>query len=85
MTIVLARHVSVTDTDSGMVLLDQKSGRYWQLNGTAAAVLRGLAQGREPAEVTRALAQLHPDQADRVAADVAVFLDSLRTAKLVSR
>ncbi|MEU4805683.1 lasso peptide biosynthesis PqqD family chaperone [Actinosynnema sp. NPDC023587] len=84
MTFTLARHVSVTDTDSGMVLLDQKSGRYWQLNGTAAAVVRGLVERTRPEDVVRALSLAHPEQAGRVASDVAAFLGSLREAKLVT-
>ncbi|GAA1348392.1 lasso peptide biosynthesis PqqD family chaperone [Saccharothrix algeriensis] len=84
MTFTLARHVSATDTDSGMVLLDQRSGRYWQLNGTAAAVVRGLVDGKRPEDVVRALSQAHPQHAERVASDVSAFLGSLREAKLVT-
>jgi hypothetical protein len=38
-------HLAVTDTDYGAVLLDTKSGAYWQLNPTAALVTRTLLDG----------------------------------------
>lgn len=84
MSIALASHVSATDTDSGMVLLDLRSGRYWQLNGMAAVVLRGLTDGKQPDEIARALRQRFPTQTERVDSDVAAFVDSLRQAKLVT-
>ncbi|MFD0392114.1 PqqD family peptide modification chaperone [Streptomyces nogalater] len=36
-------------TDDGLVLLDERGGRYWQLNTTAAAILEHLARGSDPA------------------------------------
>jgi hypothetical protein len=40
MTVRLRADMSATDTDDGPVLLDERVGRYWQLNRTGAFVLR---------------------------------------------
>ncbi|USA02001.1 hypothetical protein NCG97_17145 [Streptomyces lydicamycinicus] len=36
-----------TDTDDGTVLLNERTGRYWQLNATGGQVLRQLLDGHE--------------------------------------
>ena len=41
----LPSHVSITDTDDGVVLLQQRTGRYFQLNHTGGRVLRRLLDG----------------------------------------
>lgn len=84
MTLALAPHVCATVTEDGMVLLDERTGRYWQLNGTGAAVLRHLLDGSTVDAAAARLRERHPDAADRIAADVAGLLDSLHAAKLVT-
>ncbi|HEV7451226.1 MAG TPA: hypothetical protein VGO16_07530 [Pseudonocardiaceae bacterium] len=37
MTLQLRADVSTADTDDGLVLLDERAGRYWQLNYQQAA------------------------------------------------
>ncbi|WP_461296651.1 lasso peptide biosynthesis PqqD family chaperone [Streptomyces harbinensis] len=80
---VLAPHVYATATDHGLVLLDERSGRYWQLNGTGAAVVRLLEEGKTPGEAAAALQRRYPDRADRVSSDVDQLLSALRRAGLV--
>ncbi|GAB2791432.1 lasso peptide biosynthesis PqqD family chaperone [Amycolatopsis magusensis] len=84
MSLALADHVSVTETDSGMVLLDQRSGRYWQLNTTAAVVIRTLLDGKQPDDATTVLCARYPADAERVAETVSEFTRALRQAKLVT-
>ena len=60
--------VSTTDTDDGTVLLDERTGRYWQLNNTGAHVLRELLDGHQPADIATALASrygIDSQQAER--------------------
>jgi hypothetical protein len=83
MTFAFARHVRVTETDSGMVVLDERSGRYWALNATAATVVRCLLSGRTAEEAIRALSESFPSDADRIAADVDAFLRSLTEAEVI--
>jgi hypothetical protein len=80
----LADGVSIAETDDGAVLLDERSGRYWRLNGSGARVLQGLltGQGARDAALSAATgAAVAPDRATR---DAARFLDELRTAGLVT-
>ncbi|MGH3242038.1 MAG: lasso peptide biosynthesis PqqD family chaperone [Spirillospora sp.] len=80
---VLARHVSLTETEDGMVLLDERGGRYFQLNGTGAAVVRMLAEAATVEDVIARLTRDHPAHAERVPADVQALMSSLRAAGLI--
>ncbi|ARZ68445.1 lasso peptide biosynthesis PqqD family chaperone [Streptomyces sp. HU2014] len=83
---VLTLHpdVSAADTEDGMVLLDEVGGRYWQLNGTGATVLRALLDGATPGEVARSLAERYPGlTTERTNSDVAALIISLSEARLV--
>jgi coenzyme PQQ synthesis protein D (PqqD) len=84
MNLTLADHVSVTETEDGVVLLDQRAGRYWQLNQTAALVLRCLLDGGTP-EAARSVLQnccsVSPEQADR---DVTALIGSLHASVVIT-
>jgi hypothetical protein len=68
-----------------MVLLDEHTGRYWQLNGTGALVLGALLDGLTSQQTALRLRELHPalpaEQADD---DVIKLLGSLHAARLVA-
>jgi Coenzyme PQQ synthesis protein D (PqqD) len=83
MTLRLRDGVSSADTDYGTMLLDEDSGRYWNLNPTAALVLRTLLDGGRPAEAVRRLTQRYAVDADTAGRDVQDLLDGLRSAGLV--
>jgi hypothetical protein len=85
MTVRLRADVSTTDTDDGLVLLDERAGRYWQLNPTGALVLRLLLDGVTPHQIAQNLADRHPVSTEQAAADVAALLERLHTAGLVDR
>ncbi len=84
MTLQLRDDVSTADTDDGMVLLDERAGRYWQLNLTGALVLALLLDGAAPQQVARTLADRHEVSIEQAAADVAALVERLRTAALVT-
>ncbi len=63
MTLALKPDVTATDTEDGLVLLDQRSGRYWQLNRSGATTLRLLLDGHTPEETADRLTRQHPDAA----------------------
>lgn len=87
MTFSLAAHVTLTETEHGAVLLDERTGRYWQTNGTAATVLRCLHEGGTIETAIAELVDRHPDLPNvrnQVAEDVDRLLDSLRAAELGS-
>ena len=83
MTLMLRDGVSSADTDYGTVLLDEDSGQYWNLNPTAALVLRTLLDGGSPAEAVRQLTERYPVDAETAGADVRELVDGLRSAGLV--
>jgi hypothetical protein len=83
MTLRLHPDVRATDTDDGTVLLQLRTGRYWQLNNTGAHVLHELLAGHPPGEVADDLAvryHIEPELAQR---DVAALIEHLQTATLV--
>jgi hypothetical protein len=83
MDVRLRPDVFVTDTDNGLVLLDGRSGRYWEVNGTGAVTLRGLLDGDSADQVAKALTARYDVPLDQAAADVTSFISSLRDAGLV--
>jgi hypothetical protein len=84
MTYSLREGVSLAESERGAVLLDEHSGKYWQLNGSGHVVLRGLLDGQEPAQVASGLAARYAVGADRTARDVDALVEALCRAKLVS-
>ncbi|TXS39682.1 lasso peptide biosynthesis PqqD family chaperone [Streptomyces sp. uw30] len=84
MSLTLRPGVCATDTADGMVLLDEVTGRYWQLNRTAAIILRSLVDGAEPPDTVRALCEAYPRlTAERADADTASITRALTEARLV--
>ncbi len=79
----LRTDVACCPTDEGMVLLDERDGRYWQLNATGATVLRALLDGASPQQIADRLTATRPVPRDRAAADVAALLDRLIRCGLV--
>lgn len=84
MTFSLASHVTSTETDTGMVLLDGRTGRYWQLNDTGALVLRCLLAGGTVASAASALRTRFSGAPEAATADVEKLVDALRAAKMVA-
>ncbi|MDA3647971.1 lasso peptide biosynthesis PqqD family chaperone [Saccharopolyspora indica] len=80
MTPQLHPSVVATTTDSGMVLLHQDSGRYYELNPTGATIVQSLADGTDP--VQELMRRTSVSQ-DRAAQDVSTFLQSLHSRGLV--
>ncbi|WP_052423188.1 lasso peptide biosynthesis PqqD family chaperone [Nonomuraea candida] len=78
----LRRGVICTPVEDGAVLLDERTGRYRQLNPTAYLVVRALLDGATPAEAARRLVTAHPGAAPTATADVAALLERLHAAGL---
>jgi hypothetical protein len=85
MTLKLRDGVSSADTDYGIMLLDEDSGRYWKLNPTAAMVLRLLLDGGTPAEAVQQLTEQYAVDTDSAGRDVQDLLEALHSAGLVER
>ncbi|MCF1594969.1 lasso peptide biosynthesis PqqD family chaperone [Streptomyces muensis] len=83
MSISLADGVSLAETESGAVLLDERSGRYWQLNGSGARVLSALLAGQTAAQAGATAANGTRVPPERAEGDVRALLEKLRQAGLV--
>lgn len=84
MPLRLRPDIATTDTDDGLVLLDERSGRYWQLNSTGADLLHALLAGQDPDHIARDLVtryHIDPQHAQR---DIAALTEQLHAAKLVA-
>ncbi|AXK32967.1 lasso peptide biosynthesis PqqD family chaperone [Streptomyces armeniacus] len=80
--LVLRPHITATPTADGMVLLDQRTGAYWQMNTTATLVLHALLDGADAEQAAALLAARHPAAAERADSDVAALIRQLHDAGL---
>jgi hypothetical protein len=83
MTLKLRDGVSTADTDYGLMLLDEDSGEYWNLNPTAAAVLQTLLDGGTPEQAVQELTGQYSVDADDASRDVQDLVGELQSAGLV--
>jgi Coenzyme PQQ synthesis protein D (PqqD) len=77
--------IATTDTDDGLVLLDERTGRYWQLNPTGTHVLAALLEGRHPDDIAGGLATHYRIDIHQAQRDITALTDHLRAANLVTR
>jgi hypothetical protein len=83
MGLQLREDVSIVRTDYGSVLLDERSGGYYQLNPTGTLVVRGLLEHQSEQEITKALVTEYEVSEGQAEADVAALVQQLIEAKLV--
>jgi hypothetical protein len=74
--------VSAADTEYGVVLLDEDSGEYWNLNPTGALVVRTLLDGGSATDAAERLVQEYAIDADTARQDVHDLMNGLRSAGL---
>lgn len=84
MAFTLAPHVSTAATEHGLVLLDERAGRYWQLNETGALVLDHLLRGGTAGSAAAAVRERFTDTDAGVEAEVADLVEALRRAEVVT-
>jgi hypothetical protein len=82
-TLKLRAGVFMVDTDYGIALLDEGSGRYWNLNPTGALVLRTLLGGGTAAQAADDLAEQYDVDLDSANRDVHTLVGDLQSARLV--
>jgi hypothetical protein len=83
MTLTLRERVSAADTEYGIVLLDEDSGEFWNLNPTGALVLRTLLDGGSVADAVHHLTEQFAVEPEAAQQDVDDLVGGLRTAGLV--
>jgi Coenzyme PQQ synthesis protein D (PqqD) len=84
-TVKLRDGVSTADTDYGIALLDEDSGEYWNLNPSAALVLRTLLEGGTSTDAIQALVGRYDIDVDTASQDVRELLGGLQSAGLVAQ
>ncbi|MER7109785.1 lasso peptide biosynthesis PqqD family chaperone [Streptomyces sp. NPDC000229] len=76
--------VSTTETRYGTVLLDQRSGHYWELNPTGTLIVRVLMEGGDEAAAADALVDAYDIDRPRAEQDVALLVAELRSSGLAA-
>lgn len=79
----LCDHVSLVRTEYGSVLLDEKSGTYFQLNPTATIVAEGLADRSSLEAIAERIAQEYDVDEGQAREDVALLVQTLRDKNLL--
>lgn len=75
--------VTAVPTEFGQVLLDRRKGRYFHLNGTAAAIADSLRSGRSIDDTAREIASRYEIDCATARTDVATVDTRLREAGLL--
>ncbi|WP_306208668.1 lasso peptide biosynthesis PqqD family chaperone [Actinoplanes sp. RD1] len=82
MPITLRAEVTFTPTEYGAVLLDLRTGRYWQLSRTAAVIVAAVRAGRGRDGALDDLRVRFDVGDDRLVRDVDTLLEQLRAGGL---
>lgn len=80
----LGTDISAARTDYGTVLLDERSGAYWELNPTSTLIIGTLLDGGDEAAAVEAVVAEFDVDRTRAARDVASLLTELRAAGLAA-
>lgn len=83
MSLRLRDDVTLVATDYGAVLLDERAGRYYQLNHTGHAAAEHLRAGRDTEDIVTAITAEYDVTEELARADLHDLLDQLRRAGLV--
>lgn len=74
---------ALTDTPDGSVLLNKRTGRYWQVNRTGTHTLDRLLVSETADQIAADLAARYDIDAAQVQADITAMTESLLAAGLV--
>ena len=77
MTLRLRDDVSTADTGTGTVLLDERTGRYFQLNPSGGLILKILLDGGSVADAVSAIVGEYAVDRSRAATDVEALYTAL--------
>jgi len=77
-------HVSMVSTEYGTVLLDERSGHYWQLTPSASVVMARLAEGGGVEAAVAALTDTYQVGEETARKDTLALIDRLRSLGVVA-
>ncbi|WP_218134985.1 lasso peptide biosynthesis PqqD family chaperone [Amycolatopsis xylanica] len=75
--------VSTAVTDYGTIMLDERSGRYWQLSPVGALVVEFLSEGKGIDDAIGSIVERFDVDESRARSDVNAFIGKLRSTGLV--
>ncbi|MFI1259067.1 lasso peptide biosynthesis PqqD family chaperone [Streptomyces netropsis] len=84
MTFTLKQDVTVTETEHGTVLLDQRRSCYFQLNSTGSLILRALLDNSSPEHAASVLTKRYGISIQQARTDVTKLLSALTTEQLAT-
>ena len=84
MPLRLRPDIATTATDDGLVLLNERTGRYWQLNSTGADVLHALLAGDDVDHIAQDLVTRYRIDVKQARHDISALSEALHAAKLVT-
>ncbi|MGW7357712.1 lasso peptide biosynthesis PqqD family chaperone [Streptomyces sp. NPDC054802] len=76
-------YLTVTRTEYGAVLLDTKTGQYWQMNPSAATAAQALLDGGDAEDAVRRVTDHFDVDTARAADDVRALIEAMRSAGVV--
>ncbi|ATW49212.1 lasso peptide biosynthesis PqqD family chaperone [Streptomyces peucetius] len=76
-------YLTVTETEYGAVLLDTRTGEYWQMNPSAATAAQVLLDGGDADDAVRRVTDHFEVDTERAANDVRTLIEAMRSAGLV--
>ncbi|MCL7496835.1 MULTISPECIES: lasso peptide biosynthesis PqqD family chaperone [Streptomyces] len=83
MSLRMRADVALCETEDALVLLDERTGRYFQVNRTGAMILKELMAGSSVERVAANLARTYPVTLEEASHDVKRLLDQLTEEALV--
>lgn len=84
MALRFAADISTAQTDYGTVLLDERSGRYWELNPTATLIIETLLAGKDETAAADAVVAEFDIDRERARRDVTQLVGELRASGLAA-
>jgi hypothetical protein len=84
MNLQLGTDIAFCDTADAAVLLDERTGRYWQLNTSGALILRTLLAGGNIEQAALTLTHTYRVAPETADADVHALIEQLTTAALIT-
>ncbi|WP_328497351.1 lasso peptide biosynthesis PqqD family chaperone [Streptomyces sp. NBC_00414] len=80
----VSEHVSTASTEYGTVLLDERTGHYWQLTPSASFVMARLQEGDGVEEAVAALTHTYDVDEETARRDTLALIDRLRSLGVVT-
>ncbi|MEO8373915.1 MAG: PqqD family protein [Sphingomonas bacterium] len=85
MMLTIPTYITWQDVDGELALFDERDDRYHLLNGTAAAIWRGIAAGADRNLLIDRIAAGFRVQAEDIVADIDAFIEAASAQGLLLR